>query len=708
MIAPAVAAASRSRIAPFPVDLATPPAEAFAMYRAWCLAYMDNPTLDDMWVPVGKVGPMVILGHHDPENAPDPSFPLWAFGLARIPAETHARLAIAVADRLSTDEENVYDFGALDLDEPKLTFDLAGARRAAEMLAQFPGNATEATTVTTLLKGSGSANMKTFLDALPQGWREAVLALVGDQPVLDLGPFIPSDEVAALIPESFAREHDLTPVCVLDDQIFTACPVSGRTQQANSILSAWKATRSGPTAGSRLVLILTGASTRAAITARVAKKAAGPATVAREITQSGASVQARMVMTRKEFAGVGLDSPQIDDRTLLRLACQRAIEEGASDLHIDESEGSGQMRIRQDGRMRYLGSGRFAISRLGALIQLLRINIEATGGDLDPADGKFSIRSDEKYFDIRVSILPAADAAFSRNGYAVLRFLPKDGGVRGLSELMLDREEMATLQATMKKPDGIVLVTGPTGSGKTTTLNAMLKHLATGSNGSDPEPRKILTIEDPVEYKMAGVQQISVSKQVGFASAIRMFLRHDPDVVLVGEIRDQETAKAAIVAAKTGHLVFSTLHTNGAVETIARLRGIGIPAYDLDGALLTLIAQRLVPRLCNHCKTQRAVTPGEAALYADAELPVPSTLYDARPEGCPSCRKGIRGQVPILEIVKCTRVLRRAIARSASEDELQQICSDMGCKTLAEQAMLKAASGHISIEDATGLSSGWD
>ena len=697
----------RKRIAPFPVDLVTPPAEAFAMYRAWCLAYMDNASLDDTWVPVGRVGPMVILGHHDPENAPEPSFPLWAFGLTRISRDSHQHLTSIVADRLCTEEANVYEFDGLKLDEPRLAVDIEGVRRAVEILAAFPGTASEAIAATTWLKGS-ETQLKPFLDGLPPGWREAALALAGDQPVLDLTAFYLRDEVAALIPESFAREHDLTPIHLEGDKLFAACPVPARLPQASAILNAWKATRSGEVQGARLVLVLCGASVRSAIASRAVKKVSGGTSPGREITQSAPTVRARMVMSRKEFLGVSLDSPQIDDRTLLRLACQRAIEEGASDLHIDESGGSGLMRVRVDGRMRFLGTGRFAINRLGALIQLLRINIDATGGDLDPADGKFSLRSDENYYDVRVSILPASDAAFSRNGFAVLRFLPKDGGVRSMSELMLDKEEMAVLQATMRKPNGIVLVTGPTGSGKTTTLNAMVKQLVKGLNPEDKEPLKILTIEDPIEYAMEGVQQVSVSKQISFAAALRIFLRHDPDVVLVGEIRDLETAKTAIVASKTGHLVFSTLHTNGAVETISRLRSLGIPPDDLDGSLLTLIAQRLVPRLCTQCKISRPTTEREATQYTAARLPVPGTLHEANRNGCPQCRKGIRGQVPIFEIVKFTQDLRRAVSRSANEQELQQICSESGFLTLSEQALVKAAAGHICVSEATSLSTGWD
>ena len=557
--------------------------------------------------------------------------------------------------------------------------------------------------------GSGVTEPTQLLEALPAGWREAILSIQHDCPLLDLTSFSVPPGVAELMPESFATEHQLIPIVFEGETLYAAGPNTAYGSQPKSIQSAWKTVRTGTAANARLALILCPASARSVITKRAAKQAIVPTTVNRGVIQAAVAVVAKMTIKQKDLAKIRIDAQNISDTTLLQLACLRAIAAGASDLHIDSSAGMGSMRIRQHGTMRYLDSGRFKLDRLAALIQLLRVYIDANGGDLQPVDGKFTLRLDDKYFDVRVSILPAGDAAISGQGFAVLRFLPKDGGVKSLNDLMLEKEELQILLATMGKPDGIVLVTGPTGSGKTTTLNAMLKHLATGGlDPSNKEPQKIITIEDPVEYTIDGVQQISVTKHVPFARALKVFLRQDPDVILVGEIRDLETATTAIEAARTGHLVFSTLHTNGAVETIARLLGMGIPAHELDGSLLTLIAQRLVPRLCPNCKIHRTPDDQDKAIFARAEITAPTSIFEPNHDGCPQCHNGIRGLLPIFEIVKFNRRLRRAVIQKASESEIQDICKQEGFRPLSYHTLVKAAAGIISITEAARLTSGWD
>lgn len=698
----------KAAIAPFPIELSQPPVEALTMYRAWSMAYMDQTPTEDMWVPVGRVGPMVIIGHPTPETAAAPNFPLWAFGLNRISVETHKRLSLLTEERLSSTDAQEFELNAEDVFLPHQKHGIEGTRQLVQALSRFPGAKADHLAIEAIL-GSGISDPSQLIEALPAGWREAILAIQNDSAVLDLTSFTVNPKVAELLPDSFANEHQLIPIAFEGETLFAAGPNTAAGTQPKAIQSAWKTVRTGSAANARLTLILCPASARAAIAKRASKQAVVPTTVNRGVIQAAVAVVAKMTIKQKDLAKVRIDAQNISDSTLLQFACLRAIEAGASDLHIDSSAGMGNMRIRQHGTMRYLDSGRFKLDRLAALIQLLRVYIDANGGDLQPVDGKFTLRLDDKYYDVRVSILPAGDAAISGQGFAVLRFLPKDGGVKSINDLMLEKEEMKILLDTMAKPDGIVLVTGPTGSGKTTTLNAMLKHLAIG--GLDPnnkEPQKIITIEDPVEYTIDGVQQISVTKHVPFARALKVFLRQDPDVILVGEIRDLETATTAIEAARTGHLVFSTLHTNGAVETIARLLGMGIPAHELDGSLLTLIAQRLVPRMCPNCKIQRTPDEHDRAIFARAEIPAPVFIFEPNHAGCPQCHNGIRGLLPIFEIVKFNRRLRRAVIQKASESEIQDICKQEGFRPLSYHTLVKAAAGIISIKEAARLTSGWD
>jgi len=698
----------KARIAPFPVELTQPPVEALAMYRAWSMAYMDQTPTEDMWVPVGRVGPMVILGHPSPETAAPPNFPLWAFGLNRISVESHKRLSALTEERLSSADSLEFELNPEEIFVPKQKHGIDGTRQLVQALARFPGAKADQFAIDAILS-SGVTEASQLLDALPSGWPEAIQSIQHECAVVDLTSFTVTPSVAELMPESFANEHQLIPVAFEGETLYAAGPNAASGIHPKSIQSAWKTVRTGAAANARLTLLLCPANARAAIAKRAAKQAVVPTTVNRGVIQAAVAVVAKMTIKQRDLAKVRIDAQNISDTTLLQLACLRAIEAGASDLHIDSSAGMGNMRIRQHGSMRYLDSGRFKLDRLAALIQMLRVYIDANGGDLQPVDGKFTLRLDDKYYDVRVSILPAGDAAISGQGFAVLRFLPKDGGVKSINDLMLEKEELQILLETMGKPDGIVLVTGPTGSGKTTTLNAMLKHLAIG--GLDPnnkEPQKIITIEDPVEYTIDGVQQISVTKHVPFARALKVFLRQDPDVILVGEIRDLETATTAIEAARTGHLVFSTLHTNGAVETIARLLGMGIPAHELDGSLLTLIAQRLVPRLCPNCKVQRTLDEHDKGIFARAEIPVPASIFEPNHAGCPQCNNGIRGLLPIFEIVKFNRRLRRAVIQKASESEIQDICKQEGFRPLSYHTLKKAAAGIISIKEAARLTSGWD
>ena len=202
---------------------------------------------------------------------------------------------------------------------------------------------------------------------------------------------------------------------------------------------------------------------------------------------------------------------------------------------------------------------------------------------------------------------------------------------------------------------------------------------------------------------------MSVSKQISFAEAVRRFLRQDPDVILIGETRDEETAKAAIDAARTGHLVFSTLHTNGAAETIGRLLGMGIARKELSSVLRTIVAQRLMPTLCPNCKVPRAPTAEESLLFSGNHpvLQVPTTIYDANPNGCANCRRGFKGRIPVLEIVKLLKPIQKIIGDGQDELAIQDACLQAGFLPLHSQALLKVSDGIASLQTAIGLRSGW-
>lgn len=348
-----------------------------------------------------------------------------------------------------------------------------------------------------------------------------------------------------------------------------------------------------------------------------------------------------------------------DDAPIIRLIngiLQEAIRSRASDIHIEPYEERLAVRLRIDGTLSEALSlpARLAPALISRVKVMSRLDIAQKR---IPQDGRFSLNLGERAIDLRVSTLP------SRHGErVVMRILEKDNQRMALEELGMDPAVQTAFAAALARPNGIILVTGPTGSGKTTSLYAALSRLNDGS-------RNILTVEDPVEYALDGIGQTQVNNAVGmsFAAGLRAILRQDPDVVMVGEIRDPETAEIAVQASLTGHLVLSTVHTNSAIASVARLRDMGVEPFLLSSTLTALVAQRLVRRLCDDCKTPYTPT---AAEIAELGLRVKNpTFY--KPVGCPKCAQvGYSGRLGIYEIVPMDETLRGMIHAGATESAM--------------------------------------
>ncbi|MGB3455309.1 MAG: type II secretion system ATPase GspE [Litorimonas sp.] len=348
-----------------------------------------------------------------------------------------------------------------------------------------------------------------------------------------------------------------------------------------------------------------------------------------------------------------------DDAPIIRLingVLQEAIRSRASDIHIEPYEERLAVRFRIDGTLSEALSlpARLAPALTSRVKVMSRLDIAQKRV---PQDGRFSLNLGERSIDLRVSTLP------SRHGErVVMRILEKDNQRMALEELGMDPDVQDAFASALARPNGIILVTGPTGSGKTTSLYAALSRLNDGS-------RNILTVEDPVEYALDGIGQTQVNNAVGmsFAAGLRAILRQDPDVVMVGEIRDPETAEIAVQASLTGHLVLSTVHTNSAIASVARLRDMGVEPFLLSSTLTALVAQRLVRRLCDHCKT--AYTPSDAEV-AELDL-APGDYSFHKPVGCPHCAGvGFAGRLGLYEIVPMDETLRSMIHAGATEGEM--------------------------------------
>ncbi|WP_167145217.1 type II secretion system ATPase GspE [Pseudomonas sp. OTU750018] len=379
---------------------------------------------------------------------------------------------------------------------------------------------------------------------------------------------------------------------------------------------------------------------------------------------------------------------QEDDAPIIRLInaiLGEAIKENASDIHLETFEKRLVVRFRVDGILREVLEPKRELAAL--LVSRIKVMARLDIAEKRiPQDGRISLKVGGREVDVRVSTLPSANGE-----RVVLRLLDKQAGRLNLQHLGMSARDRDLMETTVRKPHGILLVTGPTGSGKTTTLYASLVSL-------NDRTRNILTVEDPIEYHLEGIGQTQVNSKVDmtFARGLRAILRQDPDVVMVGEIRDKETAEIAVQASLTGHLVLSTLHTNSAIGAITRLVDMGIEPFLLSSSLLGVLAQRLVRVLCPHCKEAYQADEAECKLLG-VPFAQPPTLYHAR--GCAEChQQGYRGRTGIYELVVFDDHLRTLIHNAASEQDMTRHARSLG-PSIREDGRRKVLEGATTVEE---------
>lgn len=358
----------------------------------------------------------------------------------------------------------------------------------------------------------------------------------------------------------------------------------------------------------------------------------------------------------------------------------------ASDIHIEALEGEVRVRYRIDGAL--YQKGHYSIHLLSAIITRLKI---IGGMDISekrkPQDGRITMVIDKTEYDIRVSILPTV---FGEK--CVMRLAQKKALTRDKSELGFAPDELAAFDHILQNTNGILLVTGPTGSGKSTTLYTALSEL-------NKEDVNIITVEDPVEANIDGINQVQVNTKADltFASALRSILRQDPDIIMIGEIRDQETAQIAVQASITGHFVVSTLHTNSAASTISRLEDMGVESYLLADSVVGIIAQRLVRRLCPACKKEYLLSPEEKAFM---NIPEANPVKIYKPCGCEQCdNTGYKGRIGIYEIMTVTQRLKTLIGKGATPEEINETARQEGMHTLRDSAVRLVLDGVTSYSE---------
>ncbi|MBX5760758.1 type IV-A pilus assembly ATPase PilB [Pseudomonas aeruginosa] len=365
-----------------------------------------------------------------------------------------------------------------------------------------------------------------------------------------------------------------------------------------------------------------------------------------------------------------------------------AIRGGSSDLHFEPYEKTYRVRFRTDGMLHEVAKPPIQLaSRISARLKVM------AGLDISerrkPQDGRIKMRvSKTKSIDFRVNTLPTLWGE-----KIVMRILDSSSAQMGIDALGYEEDQKELYLAALKQPQGMILVTGPTGSGKTVSLY-------TGLNILNTTDINISTAEDPVEINLEGINQVNVNPRQGmdFSQALRAFLRQDPDVIMVGEIRDLETAEIAIKAAQTGHMVMSTLHTNSAAETLTRLLNMGVPAFNLATSVNLIIAQRLARKLCSHCKKEHDV-PKETLLHEGFPEELIGTFKLYSPVGCENCKGGYKGRVGIYEVVKNTPALQRIIMEEGNSIEIAEQARKEGFNDLRTSGLLKAMQGITSLEE---------
>jgi type IV pilus assembly protein PilB len=499
-------------------------------------------------------------------------------------------------------------------------------------------------------------------------------------PPVNLGRLRVPEEVMSIVPREMARANKLVPIARLDGKLFVAMA------DPTNVLAVDDLKRR-----IQLEIVPMIATERAVNEALSGVHGAGDMTeVLKQVSEAAQTAENVEVQTAKreeiDLDRLAHDSEEAPVIKIVNLILAQAVKEKASDIHIEPFHHTLKLRYRIDGELIPAESPPKALQlAIASRIKILSgLNIAERR---IPQDGRFRIKMLGKEIDLRVSVLPTAHGE-----KIVIRLLDKSSLSGGIDQMGLDESTLAKFQRAIDAPHGMILVTGPTGSGKTTTLYSVLQEL------NSPQ-YNIVTVEDPIEYELAGVNQVAVRPDIGldFASALRSILRQDPDIVMVGEIRDNETADIAVKAALTGHQVLSTLHTNDAAGAITRLDDMGIEPFLISSSILMTCAQRLIRRLCSNCREDFVPEPEMLERLALTERKGVQFFHGT---GCDRCKgRGYVGRVALIEALPVTEAIRRLVIKRASASVIKNQAVTEGMKTLRQVGIEKALEGVTTLEE---------
>lgn len=500
-------------------------------------------------------------------------------------------------------------------------------------------------------------------------------------PLVSLAKFKPTKEAIKIIPEAVAQRLEIVPLAILESgriAIAMADPLNVLAVDELKMITNAEFEINVATASDVRRALMNFYKVQSSLDAAIGEVTSSEGNFASSILVGGAA---------QDIAGV-----TTEDAPVIRLVSnilEQAVKDQASDVHIEVFENTAKVRYRIDGTL--FDSIEYPTALHPAVVSRLKIiaNMDISERR-KPQDGRILVKIQDRRIDLRVSSLPAIYGE-----KVVMRLLDQGASKVGLPNLGLFDDDIKMLAGLIKAPHGIFLMTGPTGSGKSTTLYSLLEVLNT------PDVN-IITVEDPVEYTVNGVNQVQVNEKTGltFSEALRSILRQDPDKIMIGEIRDYETAELAIRAALTGHLVLSTLHTNDAPSSVVRLADMGIAPYLISSSMVAVVAQRLLRRLCPRCR--EAMPLPEAIAQAHGVAPG-QTVY--KPVGCDECRgTGYKGRLAIVEIMQVDDTIKELISTGASVSKIKEAALAKGMRTLAHSAMRNVLKGETSIDELLALS----
>jgi type II secretory ATPase GspE/PulE/Tfp pilus assembly ATPase PilB-like protein len=637
----------------------------------------------ECWIPFGTIGPLLVCAHYNPV-----SLEFW-----QIPSELLVQVLIPQSKYflLQRDFLARLDLQPLE-DRPPLKFQNPMPQSASPeimatwLLAEYPFEEeilSKFERAKADLSGVAVENLGT-VKTLPQNFGLALSHLCTGEPCFNADHAPPQ----VLFPENLLEKHAVYPMFCGSKTVF----LLSAEKENFSFEDEWLSSGNDPF-HFRTVLAEREAIINVINRERSRSVASNNVAADGDLTYSDA---ANIVdIDVQEIQRVNPSNINATPEQVVHWVLYRSITGRASDLHIEKYFNTARFRARIDGELKVIHA--CPEEQLPRFVSLIKNYSNMGQRRQDAQDARFSLTLGKRRVDCRVSAIPCRKDLQK----ITIRFLDKQDGVRKLSELNLSPRQLSTLNDAMGRDQGLILVTGPTGSGKTTTLYALL-------NSINSDNLNIHTIEDPIEYEVEGLNQTQTDpiNGIGFAEGLRRLMRADPDVILIGECRDEETANSAVNAALTGHLVLTTLHANDCLRAVSRLISMGIPPYLLADSLALSQAQRLVRRLCPYCKKPTMLTPEARTIFAANRIPIPpetTVIYEKN--GCTECREsGYTGRMALMEMCPSDNALADLIATNAPQSQMRQVALKKGVLTLYQEGLRQVLAGNTSLEEISCLS----